>query len=176
MRRAPRAGCPSCFNRPSSVRLHLQPFRRLYGCRAATPARPGHHRTQHHLASALLYCLLRRANYATSNPSDPTDTAALITGNGQLIWVWAGAWLTAAALRIADVANRHTRHGLSAAVGITATWGFAHLVGAAAAATTGSDSRDWVTALAYHTPAGMVFGLLLKVTALHDMANPAASQ
>jgi hypothetical protein len=70
-------------------------------------------------------------------------------------------------LCIADMVNKHTRYGLSLVVGAAFAWAIGYLI---AWASTGFTSPELVTsAMGWITPAGLVFGFLIKVSALQDM-------
>lgn len=119
------------------------------------------------LVSATIYALSRGVYYMTKDPATVSEAQGWITGNGQLLWAWAVVWVLAAVLCIADMVNRHTRHGLSAVVGLSGAWGVAYLVMWAASSGIHFDLLS--SSVGWLAPTGMVFGLLFKVTALQDM-------
>jgi hypothetical protein len=119
------------------------------------------------LAAGALYALSRSVYYATLNPHATTPAQGIITGDGALLLAWAGVWGLASAFCIADMINRHTRHGLSMVVGLAFGWGVGYLV--MWAFTWFSDFSLLSSAVSWLTPAALVFGFLLKVTALQDM-------
>lgn len=119
------------------------------------------------LSAGVLYCLSRAGYYGTINPNSLSGAQAVITADGAALGFWTAVWAAAAALCIADMVNRHTRYGLSILVAIAFSWGICYL---AIWAFTGY--IDWAllsSAIGWVAPAGLVFGLLLKVTALQDI-------
>jgi hypothetical protein len=119
------------------------------------------------LVSAVVYSLSRCTYYATKDPHTVSAAQGYITGGGDLLWAWAAAWALTAAFVIADMVNRHTRHGLSVVVGLAFAWGIAYLL--MFVFTGFRDLELLSSAIGWLAPAGLVFGLLLKVTALQDM-------
>jgi len=126
------------------------------------------------LTCAAIYAFARALTYATINPADLNQGMAAITADGRILGLWATIWAAAVVLCVSDMINRHTRWGLS-------------LVIAAALATgtiygllwvfSGFTEHHWLgLAIGWLTPAGMVGGFFLKVTALQDMLNPAATR
>jgi hypothetical protein len=102
------------------------------------------------------------------NPERMTEAQTIITAGGKALGAWALVWFVAAVLCVADMINRHTRYGLSVIVGVAFAWGTFHL-GVWAFGTVFSDFSLVATAFGWFAPAFMIFGLLLKVTALQDM-------
>lgn len=125
------------------------------------------------LTSGAVYALTRMVTYASMHPDTLNTTQRIITANGVLLGLWAAVWGAAAVLCVADMVNRHTRYGLSLLVGTAASWGFAYLAVWAFGGFTGD---EWVTALSWLAPVGIIFGLLYKVTALHDLLAPSKSK
>lgn len=121
------------------------------------------------LISAMIYALSRSMIYLTLDPSTVTGVAAFLTANGGMLWAWSLAWFAAAVFCLTDMRNHHTRYGLSLVVGLAAAWGLAHGIHWAIE---GFADMGWLTAVGWLTPAAIVFGFLIKVTALHDMLNP----
>lgn len=119
------------------------------------------------LIAGTVYALSRCLYYATKTPDDISPAQDFITGGGDLLWAWSVAWGLAAVFCVADMVNRHTRHGLSAVVGLAFAWGFTY--GAMWVVTGFRDFSLFSSAIGWLTPAGLVFGLLYKVTALQDM-------
>ncbi|GAA3705144.1 hypothetical protein GCM10023081_46630 [Arthrobacter ginkgonis] len=126
------------------------------------------------LVATVVYCLTRAIAYLpfTYPPYLPTSVA-LISWDGVLVWVWASAWAVAAVVTVADMINRHTRYGLSLTVALTVAWSLGYV---GAWAVSGFTSRDWLTCITYLAPAVIIFGFLIKVTALQDVINPAAEE
>ena len=118
------------------------------------------------LTAGAIYALTRAATYATLNPADLNRTEAVITADGRILGLWAAIWFAAAALCVADMINRHTRYGLSMIVGIAGAWGIAY---GAVWACTGFTGDEWVRAIGWLAPVTMIFGFLIKGTALQDM-------
>lgn len=119
------------------------------------------------LTAALLYCLSRSIYYSTIRPGDLSGAQAVITADGHLLGFWGAAWAMVAALCIADMVNRHTRHGLSLLVSIASVWGFSYLI--IWAVTGFTDFSLASSAIGWLGPAAFILGFLLKVTALQDM-------
>jgi hypothetical protein len=119
------------------------------------------------LTSGAVYALSRALYYATTNPDALSDAQNIITTDGRLLGAWAAVWAVVAVLCIADMINRHTRYGLSAVVGLAFAWGVGYAI---MWGVTGFTQFSLIsTAIGWLTPAGLVFGFLLKVTALQDM-------
>lgn len=119
------------------------------------------------LISGTVYALTRCLYYAVKDPTTVSTAQGYITGDGHLLWAWAVAWAVAAALCVADMVNRHTRHGLSVVVGLAFSWGVAYLLMFLFSGLRDIDLLS--SAIGWLAPAGLVFGLLFKVTALQDM-------
>lgn len=119
------------------------------------------------LIAAVVYALSRCAYYATKDPATVSPAQGFITAEGHLLWAWAVAWAIAAGMCVADMVNRHTRHGLSVVVGIAFAWGITYV--AMFIATGFRDLELLTSSIGWLAPAGLVFGLLYKVTALQDM-------
>jgi len=119
------------------------------------------------LTAGAVLAITRGLSYATLNPADMNLGQVLVTFDGKILGVWAAVWLAAAVLCIADMVNKHTRYGLSLVVGAAFAWATGYLI---AWALTGFTHPDLLaSAMGWLTPAGLVFGFLLKVTALQDM-------
>ena len=119
------------------------------------------------LTAGVLYALRTAIYYATVNPSAVTPAQGVITGDGRLLGAWAAIWAVAAVLCIVDMINRHTRYGLSLVVGLALAWGVAY--GIIWAATGFTEFALISSAIGWVTPAALIFGFLIKVTALQDM-------
>lgn len=119
------------------------------------------------LTAGAVYALTRAAYYATTSPDTLSDAQNIITTDGRLLGAWAAVWGLAAVLCITDMINRHTRHGLSAVVGLAFAWGAGYAI--MWGATGFTQFTLIITAIGWLTPAGLVFGFLIKVTALQDM-------
>jgi len=119
------------------------------------------------LTAGAVYALSRALSYATMRPDTMNQAQAIITAEGRISWVWVAAWGVAAVFCVADMVNKHTRYGLSAVVGIALAWGSAHL--ATWVCTGFTDPSLIALAIGWLTPAGLVLGFLIKVTALQDM-------
>jgi hypothetical protein len=119
------------------------------------------------LTSGAVYALSRALYYATVRPTSLSDAQSIITADGRVLGAWAAVWVIAAALCIADMVNKHTRYGLSAVVGLAFAWGIGY---ALMWGFTGFTQFALISsAIGWLTPAGLVFGFLIKVTALQDM-------
>ena len=119
------------------------------------------------LCAGILYALTRSIYYSTVRPETISGAQAVITADGHLLGLWGAAWGMVAALCIADMVNRHTRHGLSLLVSIAAVWGASYLI---IWALTGFTDFSLVSsAIGWLGPAAFIFGFLIKVTALQDM-------
>ena len=121
------------------------------------------------LTAGAVYALTRATYYATVNPDAVSPAQGVITGDGRLLGGWAAIWLVAAVLCIVDMINRHTRFGLSMVVGLAFGWGAAYAI--IWACTGFTDQSLLSTAIGWVTPAGLVFGFLIKVAALQDMVR-----
>lgn len=121
------------------------------------------------LTAGAIYALTRFLYYATTNPDSLSPAQNIITSDGSALGAWAAAWLIAAALCIADMINRHTRYGLSSVVGLAMAWGIGYAI--MWASTGFTDFTLISSAIGWLTPAGLVLGFLLKVTALQDMVR-----
>jgi len=124
------------------------------------------------LTAGAIYALSRFLYYATVNPAELSPAQDLFTLNGHIIGVWTGVWFAAAVFCVVDMINRHTRHGLSAVAAIAFGWGMGYLL--VWVFTGFTDFSLFSSAISWLTPAGLAFGLLLKVTALQDMLKMAA--
>lgn len=119
------------------------------------------------LTAGAIYALSRGLSYATMRPDTMNQAQLVITAEGRISWLWVGFWGLAAVFCVADMVNKHTRYGLSAVVGIALAWGLGHL---ATWVCTGFDDPSLIAlAIGWLTPAGLVLGFLIKVTALQDM-------
>ncbi|MHC6592436.1 hypothetical protein [Arthrobacter sp. C152] len=119
------------------------------------------------LGAGILYALTRSIYYATVKPESLSGAQSVITADGHLLGFWGAAWGMVATLCIADMVNRHTRHGLSLLVSICAVWGFSYAI---IWAITGFTDYSLISsAIGWLGPATFIFGFLLKVTALQDM-------
>lgn len=119
------------------------------------------------LTSGAALAFARGLSYANMNPDTLNAGQALVTFDGKILGLWAAIWFTAGILCIVDMVNRHTRHGLSLVVGAVAAWGVGYLF---AWAITGFTNPDLpLVAMVWLTPAGLVIGFLIKVTALQDI-------
>jgi hypothetical protein len=119
------------------------------------------------LSAGIVYSLSRAAYYATLNPDTASRAQDVITADGRLLGAWAAVWALAAIFCVVDMVNRHTRHGLSLVVGLAFAWGIAY---ALIWAFTGFREPTLISAaIGWVTPAALVFGFLIKVTALQDM-------
>jgi hypothetical protein len=119
------------------------------------------------LTAAVVYALTRSIYYFVKDPDTVSPAQGVITGDGHLLWAWGAAWVLAAVFCIADMVNRHTRHGLSAVIGLAFAWGVAYFLMWMFTGFTDvellSSAANWLT------PTVMVWGLVFKVTALQDM-------
>lgn len=119
------------------------------------------------LTAGAMLALTRGLTYATIDPEDLNLGQQLVTFDGKILGVWAGVWISAAVLCVADMVNRHTRYGLSLLIGAAFAWGVGYLI---AWALTGCTNHELIaSAMVWMMPAALIFGFLLKVTALQDM-------
>ncbi|MDT0171015.1 hypothetical protein [Pseudarthrobacter sp. BRE9] len=119
------------------------------------------------LSAGILYALTRSIYYSTVRPESLSGAQAVITADGHLLGFWGAAWGMVATLCIADMVNRHTRHGLSLLVGIAGVWGVSYLI--IWGVTRFTDFSLVSSAIGWLGPAAFILGFLLKVTALQDM-------
>jgi ribose/xylose/arabinose/galactoside ABC-type transport system permease subunit len=119
------------------------------------------------LTSGAVYAFTRGIYYATTNPADLSPAQDVLTADGRVMGLWAAVWFTAMVLCIADMINRHTRYGLSMVVALAFGWGVGYFF--IWACTGFTDFSVLSSAIGWLTPAGLVFGFLIKVTALQDM-------
>ena len=126
------------------------------------------------LGAGILYALSRSIYYATIRPDALSPAQDVITADGHLLGFWGAAWGMVATLCIADMVNRHTRHGLSLLVSICSVWGFSYAI---MWAVTGFTDYSLISsAIGWLGPATFIFGFLLKVTALQDMVRASQPQ
>jgi hypothetical protein len=119
------------------------------------------------LSAAAVYAFTRAMYYATTNPDSLSQAQDVLTADGRVIGVWAAVWFAATILCIADMINRHTRYGLSMVAGLALAWGTGYLL---IWACTGFTQFALISsAVSWLAPAGLVFGFVIKVTALQDM-------
>lgn len=119
------------------------------------------------LTMGALYSMRQSIYYATLRPGSLSGAQEIITADGAALGLWSALWGLATVLCVADMVNRHTRHGLSVLVGITFAWGVGYLL---IWAFTGFGDFVLVnSAIGWIAPAVFIFGFLLKVTALQDM-------
>lgn len=119
------------------------------------------------LTAGAVYAFSRGLYYATTNPANLSPAQDILTADGRILGAWAAVWFAAMVLCVADMINRHTRYGLSAVVGIAFGWGIGYLL--MWICTGFIDFSLLTSAIGWLTPAGLVFGFLIKVTALQDM-------
>jgi len=119
------------------------------------------------LTAGAVLAFTRGLSYANINPAALNQGQSLVTFDGRILGLWAAVWFTAAILCVADMINRHTRYGLSLLVGAVAAWGVGYLIAWAATGFTNPELAQ--AAMIWLTPAGLVLGFLIKVTALQDM-------
>jgi len=119
------------------------------------------------LSAGVVYGLSRAFYYVTTPQGSLSEAQNIITANGMALGFWGALWALAAVYCVADMVNRHTRHGLSAIVGLAFCWGVGYLL---IWVFSGFEDPSLIsTAVGWLTPAALVFGLLLKVTALQDI-------
>lgn len=121
------------------------------------------------LTMAALYSMRQSIYYATIQPESLSGAQEVITGDGIFLGLWSALWGLATVLCVADMVNRHTRHGLSVLVGTAFAWGVGYLI---IWACTGFVDFNLVnSAIGWIAPAAFIFGFLLKVNALQDMLH-----
>jgi len=119
------------------------------------------------LTMGALYALRQSIYYATIRPETLSGAQEIITADGNALGIWSALWGLVVAFCVADMVNRHTRHGLSVLVGISFAWGVGYLL---IWAFSGFTSMSLVnSAIGWIAPAAFIFGFLLKVSALQDM-------
>jgi len=119
------------------------------------------------LTAGIMYALSRALYYVTVRPETLSGAQDIIAADGRALGLWAGLWFAAAVLCVADMVNRHTRYGLSLVVAIASGWGIGYTI--IWVFTGFTDTTLLTSAIGWLTPAMLVFGFLLKVTALQDM-------
>lgn len=119
------------------------------------------------LSMGALYSLRQSVYYVTMRPESLSGAQEIITADGSALGIWSALWGVTAVLCVADMVNRHTRHGLSALVGIAFAWGVGY--GLIWAFTGFQDYQLVNSAIGWLAPAVFIFGFLIKVTALRDM-------
>lgn len=121
------------------------------------------------LTFGAIYALSRSVYYATLDPTSASAAQDVITADGRLLGAWAAVWAMAAIFCIVDMVNGHTRQGLSLVVGLAFGWGIAYLLMFAFDGF--SDLTLISSAISWITPAGLVYGFIIKVAALHEMLH-----
>jgi len=119
------------------------------------------------LTAAAVYAFTRAMYYATTNPANLSPAQDVLTADGRVLGFWAAMWFTALVLCVADMINRHTRYGLSMVAGLALAWGLGYML--IWACTGFTDFTLISSAVSWLAPAGLVFGFVIKVTALQDM-------
>ena len=119
------------------------------------------------LTAGIMYALTRAIYYVTVDPDSLSGAQDVIAADGRALGLWAGLWIAAAILCVVDMVNHRTRYGLSLVVGIASAWGIGYAI--IWACTGFTDLQLITSAIGWLTPAMLVFGFLLKVTALQDM-------
>lgn len=126
------------------------------------------------LVAGIIYSTAQAIYYGTVHPESLTAAQRVVTADGAAVGAVSGLWAAAAVLCVVDMVNRHTRHGLSVITGLAFAWGLAYATLWALGGCT--DLRLLGSAIGWATPALLIFGFLLKVTALQDMlAHPRAA-
>lgn len=127
------------------------------------------------LTGGTVYCATRSIAYMPGIAGGAlTEPVALISMNGHLLWAWAGAWMLAAVLCVVDMIQGHTRRGLHLTVGLAVSWGLGYALSWAVYGFVFDRWTDWwVTSINYFTIPAIVWGLLVKVQALHTIIHPA---
>lgn len=121
------------------------------------------------LTMGALYSLRQSIYYATIRPESLSGAQEIITADGKALGIWSALWGLVLVFCVADMVNRHTRHGLSVLVGTSFAWGAGYLL--IWAATGFHDFTLVNAAIGWIAPAAFIFGFLLKVTALQDMLH-----
>ena len=122
------------------------------------------------LTAAVIYALTRSVYYLAKDPGTVSPAQGVITADGQLLWAWGAVWVVASVFCVVDMVNRHTRHGLSAVIGLAFAWGIAYLLMWIVTGLQGNWDLELLSSAAnWLTPTGMVWGLVFKVTALQDL-------
>lgn len=94
------------------------------------------------------------------------DSIRVITLDGTAIWAWAAIWYLAAGLCLVDLARGHLRWGIALFASTCLVWGLAH-VGAWIIAERAAN--EWAGGVVYLCVAAVVYGMIYKIRALHDM-------
>lgn len=118
------------------------------------------------LISAAMFATARGLAYTPQVDSVLTPAVRLLSMNGELLWVWAFVWLFAASLCFVDVIRGTTRYGLSLVAALIALWGLTYL---GTWILTGAGQDGWLTGFTLLGGAGIILGLLYKITALRDI-------
>lgn len=124
------------------------------------------------LTMGALYALRQSIYYATIPPESLSGAQGIITADGGALGLWSGLWGAVTVLCVADMVNRHTRHGLSVLVGVAFAWGVGYLI--IWGATGFKDFALVNSAIGWIAPAVFIFGFLLKVNGLQDMMKTLA--
>ena len=125
------------------------------------------------LGAAAIFCISRALAYAPWTNPPLVGPIRLLSADGEYLWAWAAAWAIAAILCIADLLRGHTRYGLSLMVGLLAVWGASYGI---VWAMTEAHTREWLTAATLLPSAGVIYGLLYKITALRDLLDAQADR
>lgn len=121
------------------------------------------------LTMGALYALRQSIYYATIRPESLSGAQRIITAEGNALGIWSALWGLVLVFCVADMVNRHTRHGLSVLVGTSFAWGVGYLL---IWAFSGFQDPNLVNAaIGWIAPAAFIFGFLLKVNALQDMLH-----
>lgn len=109
------------------------------------------------LGAAAIYCVTRAAGYGPWRGSTPQEPILIATAGGELLPVFAAAWLIAAGVCLWCLRSTRIILPLSLTVGLMATWGAMWGIGWAMQPQT----LWWQTAITYAGPAAMIAGLTI---------------
>lgn len=119
------------------------------------------------LASAALFALSRALYYLPSTSNSELTPAINLLAGGTGIWVWVVAWGAVVALCIRDLFLPTSRLGISSLVAMLVLWGVTYAISyIGTVIAVGWGNREWFTFMTYAGPAGIIFGLLMKVGSL----------
>lgn len=122
-----------------------------------------------------LFCVTRGISYLPWYYSNENLGMAvrILTSNGDIMWLWSGLWFVAAALFVWDMFVRGSHKGMIVALSLMTAWGAGYaMAGVIETIELGVASRQFMTAGTYIFPAGMIFGMLMKVSRLRLASAP----
>lgn len=119
------------------------------------------------LVSAAVFALSRALYYLPSTSNSELTPAVNLLAGGTGILLWVVAWGLVVILCIRDLFVRTSRLGISTLVAMLVLWGSTYAISyVMTVLDVGWGSREWFTFMTYAGPAGIIFGLLMKVGSL----------